>query len=64
MEKPVHGNIGIKMMIKKYRKAFRVRENLDFYSEEDFIVAERKFLKYALMQGKSTIKSAHLFKHS
>jgi hypothetical protein len=57
MEKPVHGNSGIKLMVKKYRKAFRVPENLDFYSEEDFILAERKFLKYALLQGKSATTS-------
>lgn len=62
MEKTVHGNVGIKLMIQKYRKAFRVRENLDFYSEEDFIVAERKFLKYALLQGESATKSGHIFK--
>ena len=64
MEKPDHGNIGIKLMIKKYRKEFRVRENLDFYSEEDFIIAERKFLKFALLQGESATRSGHLFKHS
>jgi len=51
-------------MIQKYRKAFRVRENLDYYSEEDFIVAERKFLKYALLQGESAARSGHLFKLS
>ena len=64
MEKTIHGNTGIKLMVQKYRKAFRVRENLDFYSEEDFIVAERKFLKYALLQGKSTTESGHVFKLS
>lgn len=64
MEKTVHENIGIKLMIQKYRKAFRVRENLDYYSEEDFIVAERKFLKYALLQGESAAGSGHLFKFS
>ncbi len=60
MEKTIHGNTGIKLMLQKYRKAFRVRENLDFYSEEDFIVAERKFLKYALLQGKSATEPGHL----
>ena len=64
MEKTIHGNIGIKLMVQKYRKAFRVRENLEFYSEEDFIVAERKFLKYALLQGKSSTRSGHLIKLS
>ena len=64
MEKTIHGNIGIKRMIQKYRKAFRVRENLEFYAEEDFIVAERKFLKYALLQGESSTRPGHLFKLS
>lgn len=62
MEKTIHGNIGIKRMIQKYRKAFRVRENLEFYAEEDFIVAERKFLKYALLQGKPSTRPGHLIK--
>ncbi len=38
-------------MINMYRKMFRVNENLDFYSEKDFIAAERKFLKHVLMHG-------------
>jgi len=46
-----NGNAGIKQMVNMYRKMFRVRENLEFYSEEDFVAAERKFLKYALLQG-------------
>lgn len=45
------GNAGIKQMINMYRKMFRVNENLDFYSEKDFIAAERKFLKHVLMHG-------------
>jgi len=51
-------------MIQKYRKAFRVRENIDFYSEEDFIVAERKFMKYALLQEESSTGSGRLIKLS
>ena len=46
-----NGNAGIKQMVSMYRKMFRIRENLEFYSEKDFIAAERKFLKYALLQG-------------
>ena len=38
--------------------------DLDYYSEEDFIVAERKFLKFALLQGESATRSGHLFKLS
>ena len=51
MEESAHGNAGIKQMVNMYRKMFRVRENLEFYSEEDFNAAERKFLKFALLQG-------------
>jgi hypothetical protein len=64
MAKTIDENTGIKLMIQKYRRAFRVRENLDFYSEEDFIVAERKFLKYTLLQGESAAKIRHIFKLS
>jgi len=42
---------GIELLLRKYRKMFRIPENLDFYSEEDFKQAEKKFIKYAL-QGK------------
>jgi hypothetical protein len=46
-----NGNAGIKQMVSMYRRMFRVRENMEFYSEKDFVAAERKFLKYALLQG-------------
>ena len=46
-----NGNAGIRQMVSMYRKMFRIRENLDFYSEKDFIAAERKFLKYVLLHG-------------
>jgi hypothetical protein len=42
---------GKKQLIKQYRKKFRVRENLDHYSEEDFRAAEKKFLKMCLTKG-------------
>ncbi len=44
-------NKGAKQLLKKYRKSFRIPENLDFYSEEDFKIAERKFLKYLIQRG-------------
>lgn len=43
---------GLKLLLKKYRKIFRIPENLDYYSEKNYQRAERKFLKYALVQGK------------
>mgnify|MGYP001827905663 CR=1 FL=1 len=51
MKEVEKGNAGIKHLISMYRNVFRVRENLDFYSEKDFIAAERKFLKHALTHG-------------
>jgi hypothetical protein len=44
-------NPGIKLLVDKYRKEFRIPENLDYYSEEKFKIAERKYLKYVLNVG-------------
>jgi len=41
---------GIKLLLQKYRNIFQISENLDHYSEADYKIAERKFLKYALGQ--------------
>ena len=40
------------MLLKKYQEIFRIPENLNFYSEEDYQVAEKKFVKFALLEGK------------
>ena len=45
-------NAGLKMLLKKYQKMFRIPENLNFYSEKDYHVAEKKFIKFALLKGK------------
>jgi hypothetical protein len=45
-------NAGLKMLIKKYQKIFRIPENLNFYSEKDYRIAEKKFIKFALLKGK------------
>jgi hypothetical protein len=42
---------GINMLLETYRKKFRIAENLDHYSEENFKIAERKYLKFALAMG-------------
>jgi len=42
---------GKKQLIKQYRKKFRIRENLDHYSEEDLRAAEKKFLRMCLTKG-------------
>ncbi len=41
------------MLVEKYRKEFRVAENLNHYSAENYKIAERKFLKFALSIGDS-----------
>jgi hypothetical protein len=41
---------GIRLLIKRYRSLFRTPENQNYYSEEDYRQAERKFLKYVLEQ--------------
>jgi hypothetical protein len=43
---------GKRQLIQQYRKKFRVRENLDYYSEEDLRAAEKKFLKFCLTKGR------------
>ena len=46
-------NTGIKLLVEKYRKKFRIAENINHYSEENYKIAERKFLKFALGMGGS-----------
>ena len=42
---------GIKLLIEKYRDQFRIPENINYYSEKDLKIAERKYLKFILRQG-------------
>jgi hypothetical protein len=42
---------GLSTLIEEYRKRFRIRENLDHYSDEDFQEAEKKYIKYRLFHG-------------
>lgn len=44
-------NTGMKKLVKKYRDKFRIPENMNHYSDEDFKNAERKYLKYLIMEG-------------
>ena len=39
---------GLKSLINRYRKIFRIPENLNHYSDKDYKEAERKFLKFSL----------------
>ena len=44
-------NCGLKLLVEKYRKEFQIPENLNFYSEKNYKITERKYLKYALGMG-------------
>jgi hypothetical protein len=46
-------NQGIRLLVKEYKRVFRIPENLKFYSEKDYKIAERKFIKYAIRSGKT-----------
>ena len=46
----IQNKSGIRLLLEKYRASFRTEENRNYYGEEDYRKAERKFLKYALEQ--------------
>jgi len=50
MEKALRKKNGIHLLLKRYRKAFRIPENLNHYSKKDYEIAERKFLKHVMME--------------
>ena len=45
---------GIQLLIKKYRTKFRRPENIDYYTENDFKEAEKKFVKFCLTGNTKT----------
>ncbi|MEZ4527144.1 MAG: hypothetical protein R2941_14595 [Desulfobacterales bacterium] len=51
MKKRSAGNTGMELLVSRYRRTFRIPENLNHYSGEDYRNAERKFLKYAIDNG-------------
>ncbi len=42
---------GVKLLRDRYRKKFRVPENMNFYSKEDLKKAEKKYVKLCLITG-------------
>jgi len=52
MKKDVKESTGIQLLVKKYKKIFRIPENLRYYSKKDYKTAEKKFLFYALLMRK------------
>lgn len=51
MKTQMNDTAGIQRIVSRYKALFRVPENLNFYSEKDLMAAERKFLKFAIMNG-------------
>jgi len=49
MENRINRDEGMKLLIQKCREKFRRTENLDFYADENYKAAERKFVKLCLM---------------
>jgi len=47
---------GIRLLLERYKAIFRTEENRNYYEEEDYRKAERKFLKYALEQRRIEIQ--------
>ena len=47
---------GIRKLLSEGRKKFRVAENLQYYSEEDFKAAEKLFLKECILNGRCIMR--------
>lgn len=43
-------NEGIRLLVERGREAFRIQENINFYSEKDYKIAEKKFIKFCVIQ--------------
>jgi len=52
MKKYGKESTGIQLLVKKYKKIFRIPENLRYYSKKDYKTAEKKFLYHALLGRK------------
>jgi hypothetical protein len=39
---------GIELLVEKCRNEFRRRENINYYAQEDYKEAERKYIKFCL----------------
>ena len=48
MDNASNTNQGIRLLIQKCREEFRLPENSDFYSENNYREAERKYVKFCL----------------
>jgi len=60
MKKDNQSNSGIKTLIMKYKNEFRIPENLNYYSDEDFKKAERCYLKFLFNEGGLNIDDSNV----
>jgi len=42
---------GLECLLDRFRNSFRIPENLNHYSKEDFQLAEKKYIKYCINYG-------------
>jgi hypothetical protein len=59
MKSKTHKNSGTRALIRRYRQAFRIAENIDYYSAEDYKNAERQFIKFAVQSGGVPLADVH-----
>lgn len=48
---PFEETSGIGRLVEKYRRQFRIPENYEYYSEDDYQLAERQYLRFCLKRG-------------
>jgi hypothetical protein len=46
-------NTGLERLLQRYKRIFRIPENVNHYSKLDYQIAEKKFLKHALLRNNS-----------
>jgi hypothetical protein len=51
MDPKLKNENGLKLLKQMYRKRFRIPENTEHYSNEDYRRAEKKYVKLCLMTG-------------
>jgi hypothetical protein len=55
IQKDSKQNAGIKSLVRKYRSIFEIPENLNHYSKEDYKIAEKRFIKFALEENNVSV---------
>jgi hypothetical protein len=47
---------GAKLLVKKFKNNFRIPENINYYSKEDYQRAEKKYLRFCLTTGMCEVR--------